>query len=83
MNDERGRISLRAILKSYGGKLKDLTVLSPGNDPFRLDTARAARSRAGPRLRTGAAAGHPMGFPAAVPGADRLEELPIALPITR
>lgn len=30
--------TLRAILEEYGGNLKDLTVLAPANDPFRVDT---------------------------------------------
>jgi hypothetical protein len=30
--------NLRAVLDAYGGNLKDLTVLAPQNDPFRVDT---------------------------------------------
>lgn len=38
--------SLRGILDAYGGQLKDLTVLAPQNDPFRVDTDSSHRDGA-------------------------------------
>ncbi|MGZ4563079.1 MAG: hypothetical protein ACXVX6_05780, partial [Mycobacterium sp.] len=38
MAQPNGSGALRAVLDTYGGSLKDLTVLAPANDPYRVDT---------------------------------------------
>ena len=38
MAQPNGSGALRAVLDTYGGSLKDLTVLATANDPYRVDT---------------------------------------------